>query len=121
MAVMYQLDTCSTCTRIRKELGDRPGLEIRDIKTQPLTAPELDRLATLVGSYEALFSRRARKYRSEGLADRELTEADYRKYLLGEYTLLKRPVTVVGERVFIGNSAKQVTATQAALNTKADV
>ena len=117
---MYQLDSCSTCRRIRNELGDRPDLEIRDLKTHPLTAPEVDRLATLAGSYAALFSRRARRYRSEGLADRTLTEADYRTYLLDHYTFLKRPVTVVGEQVFIGNTAKQVTATAAALTAAAD-
>jgi arsenate reductase len=47
----------------------------------------------LAGSYEALFSRRAMKYRSMGLNEMELSEDDYRKYILEEYTFLKRPGT----------------------------
>ena len=42
------------------------------------------------GSYEALFSRRAMKFRSMGLADKTLTEQDYRQLILDEYTFLKR-------------------------------
>jgi len=62
----------------------------------------------LAGSYEALFSRRSMKYRPLGLHEKRLTEKDYRKYILQEYTFLKRPVMVVGDAIHIGNTKAAV-------------
>lgn len=115
MKKMYQLSTCSTCKRIIGELGEQPELEIVNIKETPITPEQLDEMAKLAGSYEKLFSRHARKYRSQGLNKKELTEDDYRSLILGEYTFLKRPVTIVGNQIFIGNQAKSVEGTKAAL------
>lgn len=70
------------------------------------------------GSHEALFSRVAMKYRSMGLNEMKLSEKDYRKYILEEYTFLKRPVVLVNEEIFIGNSAKVVAAAKIALHKK---
>jgi arsenate reductase-like glutaredoxin family protein len=39
-----------------------------------------------------------------------LTEDDYRKYILEEYTFLKRPFMINGDAVFIGNAKKDVAA-----------
>ncbi|MBB4080195.1 arsenate reductase [Lewinella aquimaris] len=116
MPTIYQLNTCNTCQRIIAELGEQADLEVVNIKEQALTPAQLDRLAELAGSYEALFSRRAMKYRNMGLADRKLTEADYRNLILQEYTFLKRPVTVVDDRIFVGSAKKTVAAAKAALN-----
>ena len=60
----------------------------------------------MAGSYEALFSRRAMKYKEWGLKDKPLTEKDYRDLILQEYTFLKRPVVVNGKKIFIGSSKK---------------
>ena len=115
MAKMYQLSSCNTCQRIIGELGDQPDLEISNIKEEKITAKELDHMAKLAGSYEALFSRRAMKYRSMGLADQDLSEQDYRRLILEEYTFLKRPVTIVGDQIFMGSAKKSVAGTKAAL------
>jgi arsenate reductase len=115
MATMFQLSNCKTCQRILGELGDQPKLEVINIKERKITAEELDRMAELAGSYEALFSRRAMKYRSMGLADQNLTEDDYRRLILEEYTFLKRPVTVVGDQIFIGSAKASVQGTAKAL------
>ncbi|MEM1357807.1 MAG: ArsC/Spx/MgsR family protein [Bacteroidota bacterium] len=115
MAKMYQLSNCKTCQRILGELGEQPGLEVSNIKETAITPEELDRMAELAGSYEALFSRRAMKYRSMGLADQNLTEKDYRRLILEEYTFLKRPVTVVGDQIFIGSAKASVQGTAKAL------
>ena len=114
MHKIYHLSTCNTCQRIIAAL-DSSLFELQDIKTQPITPDQIDFLREKLGSYEALFSRRARKYRSLGLAGQALSEADYRRLILEEYTFLKRPVIVIGDQVFAGNSKKTLEAALAAL------
>lgn len=116
MAKMYQLSTCSSCKRILEELGEQPALEVVNIKAEAITEEQLDQMAKLAGTYEALFSRHARKYRSQGLNKQELTEDDYRRLILEEYTFLKRPVTIVGDKIFIGKTEKVTEALKAALS-----
>jgi arsenate reductase len=100
---IYHLTHCSTCKKILGQLNTS-GCELQDIKEQSITAAELDELATLAGSYEALFSRNAIKYRSMGLHLKNLNEKDYRKLILSEYTFLKRPVIKIGKKVFVGHT-----------------
>ena len=59
-------------------------------------------------SYEALFNKRAKLYKAMDLKNLDLSEADYRQYLLDEYTFLKRPVFIVDNSIFIGNSKKEI-------------
>ena len=75
-----------------------------------MTFDQIDTMKELSGSYESLFSRKAMKYRSMGLGDKNLTENDYRKLIHEEYTFLKRPVFIVDNEIFIGNSKKVVEA-----------
>jgi len=107
---IFHLGTCSTCQRILNEIPKIKRFTLQDIKTEPITAAQLDALKKSVGSYEALFSKIAMKYRSMGLNAMKLTEKDYRKYILQEYTFLKRPVIVIGDEVFVGNAPKTVAA-----------
>ena len=108
---MYYLATCSTCAAIIKELGvDKKGFVMQDIKTEKITAAQLDGMKKMAGSYEALFSKRALKYKALGLKDKQLTEKDYRNHILEEYTFLKRPVTITGNKIFIGSEKKTVAA-----------
>ena len=108
MKKVFYLSTCNTCQRIIAELGGLKDFEHQDIKVKNISAEELDWLKEKVGTYEALFSRRAMKFRQWGLNEKKLTEADYRKYMLEEYTFLKRPFIIDGENVFIGNAKKTV-------------
>ena len=109
MNKIYHLSTCSTCQRIIKELDlVDGGFEFQDIKTDNIEAETLDRLAKEHGSYEALFSKRAMKFRALGLHEQNLSEMDLRKHILNEYTFLKRPVIIIGDRSFVGNSKKIV-------------
>lgn len=62
----------------------------------------------LAGSYEALFSRKATLYKERGMKDLQLTEEDYKNYILEHYTFLSRPVIVDNSKIFIGNSPKTV-------------
>ena len=110
MMTIYHLANCGTCQRILKEVPNLKKFTLREIKTEPITAKELDELKKMAGSYEALFSKIAMKYRTMGLNEMKLTEKDYRKYILQEYTFLKRPVMIVGDRIFIGNAPKVTAA-----------
>ena len=112
MNKVYYLHTCSTCQRILKELNLPESFEKQNIKETTITEQQLDEMAKLAGSYESLFSRKAMKFREWGLNTQTLTEQDYRKYILEEYTFLKRPVFIIGGEIFIGNSKKSVEAAQ---------
>jgi arsenate reductase len=70
----------------------------------------------LSGSYEALFNKRAKLYKSLDLKNKRLSEADYRKFILEEYTFLKRPVFMVEDTIFIGNSKNVIAALKAKIN-----
>lgn len=108
--IFYYLGTCSTCERIMTEIPNLKSFALREIKGDPITAAELDAMKKLSGSYEALFSRIALKYRALGLNKMALSEKDFRKYILQEYTFLKRPVMVLDDRIFIGNAPKVTAA-----------
>lgn len=112
---IYHLSSCSTNQRILKELN-LEGVELQDIKKENIDEKTLDFLKDKVGSYEALFSKKAMKYRSMGLNEMDLTETDYRKYMLEEYTFLKRPFMINGNEVFIGNAKKTVEAAKESFN-----
>jgi len=112
---IYHLGTCTTCQRILKELKPAKDVLMQDIKTEPVTAAQIDEMKHMAGSYEALFSRVALKYRGWGLNEMKLGEKDYRNYILQEYTFLKRPVIIVNDKIFIGNSKKNVEAAKEAL------
>ncbi|MCB0633677.1 MAG: ArsC/Spx/MgsR family protein [Saprospiraceae bacterium] len=110
MKKIFHLSTCNTCQRIIGELNGGEGFELQDIKSKHINEKELDWLKEQAGSYEALFNRRAMKYRSMGLNEQQLTENDYRRLILEEYTFLKRPVIIIDGEAFIGNAKKTVEA-----------
>jgi len=114
MKHIYYLSTCDTCKRILAQ-WNTDGCALQDIKTKPLTAAQVDQMIALAGSSEALFSKRARKYKELGLKDKNLSEADIRQLIIDEYTFLKRPVLVIDNQIFIGNSKKVVDAAATAL------
>lgn len=99
--VFYYLPSCSTCQKILSQLNTE-HCELQNIKETKIKANELDKMAKLAGSYESLFSRKAIKYRTMGLKDLHLTEKDFRKLILEEYTFLKRPVLWTVDKVISG-------------------
>lgn len=117
MKKAYHLGNCTTCQAIIKDTSlDKKGFEMQDIKFEKITPAQLEEMKKLSGSYEALFSRRAMKYKELGLKDKKLSERDYRDLILAEYTFLKRPVVIVGKRVFIGSEKKTVLELKNALS-----
>lgn len=116
MKKIYFLASCSTCVRIMKELEVGDSWKQQDIKTEKITTSQIEEMYSLSGSYGSLFSRRAMKYKSMGLKEKALSEADYKKLILEEYTFLKRPVIILEDKIFIGNSKQVVTSVQEELN-----
>lgn len=113
---IFYLSTCSTNTRIIKELEPDNSFHMQDIKNKKITESQIEEMASLAGSFESLFSRKAMKYKSMGLKERALTEADYKQLILDEYTFLKRPVIVIGKDIFVGNSKSTVEAAKDEMN-----
>lgn len=109
MKKLYHLSTCDTCKRIITELNLPTDVILQDIKTEAITSSQLEEMRVLSGSYEALFSKRARLYKEKNLKDVSLSEDDYKAYILEHYTFLKRPVLIYNDQIFIGNSKKTIT------------
>jgi arsenate reductase (glutaredoxin) len=103
---LYWMPNCSTCQKADAYLreNDRGITTFRDIKAEPLSRDEVEQLANAVGGVDELFSRRAKKYRSMGLHERELSHDEMLDLMAGEYTFIKRPVLVQGERAVAGFS-----------------
>lgn len=117
MKKIFYLSTCNTCKRIMSELGiDNSWLQ-RDIKTTALSENELDEMFQLAGSYQALFNKRSRKYKSLEISVENMDGAELREHILNEYTFLKRPVIIVNGQIFIGNSPKTVSMIKSLLQS----
>ena len=115
MKKVYFLQTCDTCRRILKEVNT-DDFERQEIKANPVNVAQLEEMYALSGSYEALFNKRARLYKSLDLKNKTLSEEDYRKFILEEYTFLKRPVFMVENNIFIGNSKNVIAALKEKIN-----
>ncbi|MDB9961784.1 hypothetical protein OAD62_06785 [Oceanihabitans sp.] len=116
MKKVYYLKTCSTCIRILKELDLPSTFILQDIKTEEITVKQLEHMRELAGSYGALFSKRSQRYKAMDLKNQTLTEKDYKHYILDHYTFLSRPVFIIDNSIFIGNSKASVEAVKQALN-----
>lgn len=108
MKKVYYLKTCSTCSRILKELNLSSDFILQDIKTEEITVKQLEEMKELAGSYEALFSRKAKLYKEMDLKSQNLEERDYKHYILDHYTFLSRPVIIYNNQIFVGNSKNVV-------------
>lgn len=116
MKKIYYLSTCDTCKRILKELDSGDDFVLQDIKKEVITEEQLEAMQALAGSYEALFSKRARLYKERDLKNQQLSEFDFKNLILEHYTFLKRPVILMGNQIFVGNAAKTVAAAKEAIN-----
>lgn len=108
MNKIYYLASCDTCRKIIKSLPKGTELEFQDIRQDKITIEQLEQMRKLAGSYEALFSKRAQLYKERGLKNQTLTEEDYKVLILEHYTFLSRPVFIVKNEIFIGNSQPNI-------------
>lgn len=114
MDKIYYLASCDTCRKIIKTLPQN-NLIFHDIRQNPITESELLEMHELAGSYEALFSKKAQLYKSRGLKNQKLSEEDYKNLLLEHYTFLSRPVFLIDNKIYIGNSQKNIIEVTTAL------
>ena len=98
--------------RIIKQLNFPENTIFQDIKEQEITVNDLEDMAKLSGNFESLFSRRAKLYKEMGLKDVALSEKAYQQYILNHYTFLKRPVIIINDKIYVGNSQKTIKAAQ---------
>ena len=115
MNKLYYLASCDTCRKIIKSLPKDNNLVFHDIKQNPVSSDELEEMKSFSGSYEALFSKKAQLYKSLDLKNKSLNEEDYKKYLLEHYTFLSRPVFIISDKIFIGNSQQNILQVMKAL------
>lgn len=114
MKKVYYLGTCDTCDKIIKQLRlKEKGFKFQDIKTEPITKDQLEEMKDMAGSYEALFSRVALKYKK--LDPKPAKESEYKKLILEEYTFLRRPVIISAKQIFVGNKKGTIEAAEKAL------
>ena len=116
MKKIYYLKTCSTCIRILKSLNPSSDYVLQDIKNVEITVKQLEHMKNLAGSYESLFSKRSKLYKEMDLKNQNLTEKDFKHYILKHYTFLSRPVFIINDSIFIGNSKANVEAVNQAMN-----
>jgi len=107
MKCVFYLSTCSTCQRIIKSLILPSDIVLVDIKKTPITEVELDFIVQKTGSLSALFSKNSMKYKSLGLAAKQLSDQDIKTLILEEYTFLKRPLFVYDDFISVGNSKEE--------------
>jgi arsenate reductase (glutaredoxin) len=108
MDKIFYLASCDTCRKIIKSLPKNHNLTFHDIKQNPILIEELEKMRELSGSYEALFSKKAQLYKSMDLKNKSLTEDDYKKYILEHYTFLSRPVFIIKDKIYIGNTQQNM-------------
>ena len=92
-------------------MGELPHLDtfiLQDIKKEPVNASDIELMYAKVGSYEQLINKRAQLYKERDLKNKVLTEEDFKALLLEHYTFLSRPVIVIDEQVYVGNSKKVI-------------
>lgn len=108
MNKIYYLKTCDTCKRILKQIDNIQEFQLQDIKEHPITVKQLDEMYAHTKSYEQLFNKRAKLYKEMGLKNENLSETDFKRYILEHYTFLARPVIFYNNEIFVGNSPKTV-------------
>ena len=115
MKKIYYLGRCDDCKKVMKRLGGMKDFEKQEIRTDRITAAQLKHLKELAGSYDAIFSKKARKYNEMKLKDKQLSENEIRDLILGEYTFLRRPLIVVKDQLFIGHQDETIDALEHAM------
>jgi arsenate reductase (glutaredoxin) len=112
---IYHLSTCDTCRKIIAQLN-LEGVELVNIREQNITKEDLDLMKKQTKSYEALFNKRALKWRDIPDDQKPTKDIEFKKLILNEYTFLKRPAAIIDGKVIAGNDKSSVDALIKAVN-----
>lgn len=104
------LKTCDTCRKILNEIKLPQPFHLREIKSNPLTADEIQQLGKLSGSFVSLINKRAQKFKQPPYAALALNEATAKELLAADYTFLKRPILLAKGKLIAGNSKADIEA-----------
>ena len=110
MKRVYQLSSCSTCKRILASVTWPADIVVIDIKLHSIPAEVLEDLKTQYGSYEAVFSKKARRYAD--VKSSITCDEDYKALMLSDYTFLRRPVIIYDGFYSVGNDRSAVAQIQ---------
>lgn len=104
---------CSTCKKAEKFLQDNNiGYELRDIKLDNPTKEELDDFVKLSGKdVKAFFNTSGLVYKELGLKDKlpSMSYDEKLKVLSTNGMLVKRPILVTNDKVYVGFKEKEWT------------
>jgi arsenate reductase (glutaredoxin) len=114
MKRIYHLSTCDTCRKILSQINTE-GVELINLREQNISKEDLDFMKKKTKSYEALFNKRAQKLKEMPADKKPVSEADFKKLILKEYTFLKRPAAIIDDMVIVGNDKQSVEALVKAL------
>ncbi len=108
----YGLPDCTTCQKALRRLDYHKvsNVKKRNIKEEPLIRAEVEKVATMLGGAENLFSRRSPKYRELGLRDKTLSEGEMLDLMVSDYIFLKRPILIAGDEAIAGFFEKEYDA-----------
>ena len=115
---LFYLSTCTTCKRIIDQWNLPDDVEKIDLKKTPITPIQLDYLRSLVSNYLELLNNRSLILRKRNIRANELNETQIRRLILEHYSLLRRPILIYDETIFVGNNPGIVTEATKFLNEK---
>jgi arsenate reductase (glutaredoxin) len=102
MNKIYHLSTCDTCRKILSLLNT-DKVTLINLREKNINQEDLDLMKKQMGSYEALFNKRAQKLKLMPEDEKPKNDNDYKKLILSEYTFLKRPAAIINGKVYAGN------------------
>jgi arsenate reductase-like glutaredoxin family protein len=109
MKRIYHLSTCDTCRKILAQVNTE-GVELINLREHNISKEDLDLMKKHTKSYEALFNKRAQKLKEMTEEQKPKKESEYKKWILKEYTFLKRPAAILDDTVIVGNDKLAVEA-----------
>ncbi len=109
MKRIYYLSTCTTCKRILKEIEfNKDAYELVDLKETNIDSETLDLVISKEGSADNVINKRAILYRELSKDGFNYSDDEIKQLILENYTLIKRPLFIIDDNVFLGNSKKIV-------------
>ena len=103
-----QKPTCTTCRKARAYMENRGfALHFRNLDKERLSSGELEKL---IGNrdHREFLNPRNQLYRQKNMKENPPTRADAIRMMVGEPSLIRRPVIVAGGRVVLGFDQEKI-------------